>query len=60
MFHCAVGCLVSDISKEHSTSIIDVNKSLFWTADPEEEGTLIICIVKNYTHHDMMSQLNGI
>lgn len=61
MSHCAVGCLVPDISKEHSTSIFSVKKSLFWTVDPEdEEGTVIICIVKNYTHHDMMSQPNGI
>jgi len=60
MSHFAVGCLVSDISKEHSTVIFTVKKSLFWAVYPEDEGTVIIWIVKNYTRHDMTSHPDGI
>ena len=56
--HCAVGCLVSDISKEYSTSFFRASSHCFGLFDSEDEGTMIIWIVKNYTHHDMASQPN--
>ena len=61
MSHCAVGYLVSDISKEHSTFIFSNKKPLFWAADPEDEGTVIIWIVKithTMTWHHSPMELN--